>query len=41
MYRGCKEAIDRLTYEAIEDKWKDGVKYLELRLVPQFLTGEK
>lgn len=39
-FAGSKEAIDRITYEAIEDKFRDGVRYLELRAIPQYMADE-
>jgi adenosine deaminase len=35
------EAIRRVTYENIEDAWRDGVKLLELRFAPAFIARGK
>jgi len=32
------EAIARITYEAVEDAWRDNVRYLELRFSPEFMA---
>ena len=36
---GCKDSIARVVREAIEDKSRDGVRYLELRFSPHLLAN--
>lgn len=35
------EAVSRVTFENIEDAWRDGVKLLELRFAPAFIAQGK
>jgi adenosine deaminase len=35
------EAISRVTFENVEDAWRDGVKLVELRFAPAFIAGGK
>lgn len=35
---GTPEAITRVTYELLEDAWNDGIRILEIRYSPEFLT---
>jgi adenosine deaminase len=37
----CYEAIKRVTYENIEDAFRDGVRLLELRFAPSFIKKNK
>ncbi|HUV05789.1 MAG TPA: adenosine deaminase [Armatimonadota bacterium] len=33
-----KKAVARIAYEAVEDAWRDNVRYLELRFSPEFMA---
>lgn len=39
VYQGSREAIRELTLEALEDKAKQGIVYIELRFCPQLLAS--
>ena len=39
MLRGDRDAIRRITYELCEDKLKEGVVYLEIRLSPHLMAN--
>jgi len=36
---GCKDSITRIAREVIEDKFNDGVRYIELRFSPHLLAN--
>ncbi len=38
---GSAEALSRVTFENIEDAWRDGVRLLELRFAPAFIARGK
>jgi adenosine deaminase len=37
----CYEAIRRVTFENVEDAWRDGVRLVELRFAPTFIADGK
>lgn len=40
MVKGDREAIERVAYEACEDKFNDGVRYIEFRYSPHLLQDD-